>query len=178
MRTSSILTGGALALATGFGLAGPAAAAGSPAAAAASNPVVLQPNPVAPGGQFSVFDGGNCKGKEGLATFKTGVTGSSIPTVKLSMLKNEVGGVGTVPASTKPGSYEVSVVCDDGKGNVEGPFTGTLTVSAAHPKGAVKTGLGGTQDSGTNLAAGIGALGAAAVGGVWMARRRTASGRA
>ncbi|WP_405978190.1 hypothetical protein [Streptomyces sp. NBC_00158] len=170
MRTSSILTGGALVLAAGFGLAGPAAAA--------SNPVVIQPNPVAPGGQFSVFDGGNCKGKEGLATFKTGSTGSDIPTVKLATLKNEVGGVGTVPANTKPGSYEVSVVCDDGKGNVEGPFTGTLTVSAAHPKGAVKTGLGGTQGSGTNLAMGIGALGAAAVGGVLMVRRRSASGQA
>ncbi|MCM1965112.1 hypothetical protein [Streptomyces sp. G1] len=171
MRTSSILTGGALVLAAGFGLAGPASAA--------ANPVVIQPNPVAPGGQFSVFDGGNCKGKEGLATFKTGSTGSDIPTVKLSMLKNEVGGVGTVPANTKPGSYEVSVVCDDGKGNVEGPFNGTLTVAgAAHPKGAVKTGLGGAQDSGTNIAAGIGALGAAAVGGVWVMRRRAASDQA
>lgn len=113
MRTSSILTGGALVLAAGFGLAAPASAA--------ANPVVIQPNPVAPGGQFSVFDGGNCKGKEGLATFKTGATGSDIPTVKLATLKNEVGGVGTVPASTKPGAYEVSVVCDDGKGNVEVP---------------------------------------------------------
>ncbi|MFI9049025.1 hypothetical protein [Streptomyces sp. NPDC053427] len=74
--------------------------------------VVVQPDPVAPGGEFSVFDGGNCTGETGEATFE----GADIPKLKLSMLRNQVGGTGTVPRSVKPGRYTVTLTCGGGKG--------------------------------------------------------------
>ncbi|MFJ9417509.1 hypothetical protein ACIRPT_25505 [Streptomyces sp. NPDC101227] len=76
-----------------------------------ANPVVVQPDPVAPGDEFSVFDGGNCTGGSGEATFED----ADIPKLKLSMLRNQVGGTATVPRSLKPGAYTVTVTCGDGK---------------------------------------------------------------
>lgn len=141
-----------------------------------ANPVIVQPNPVAPGGQFSVFDGGNCTGTSGVATFRSKSGGSTIPSVTLSTLDNEVGGVGTVPEGTEPGAYEVSVTCQNGSAHKEGPFTGTLTVSSRTPRGGVQTGLGGgigMNPAETALGA---ALVAAALTGTVVLRRRRARG--
>ncbi|MFJ9410062.1 hypothetical protein [Streptomyces sp. NPDC101393] len=86
---------------------------GAAAASDGTNQVVVQPDPVTPGGEFSVFDGGNCPGGTGEAAFD----GAGIPTMKLSPLSNQVGGTGTVPEATKPGSYTVTVTCGAGGGS-------------------------------------------------------------
>ncbi|MDF9813394.1 hypothetical protein [Streptomyces sp. SPB162] len=141
-----------------------------------TNPVIVQPNPVAPGGQFSVFDGGNCTGTSGTATFRSKTGGSAIPPVTLSTLDNQVGGVGTIPEGTEPGEYEVSVTCQSGSAHKEGPFTGTLTVSSRTPRGGVQTGLGGgigMNPAETALGA---ALVAAALAGTVVLRRRRSRG--
>jgi hypothetical protein len=135
----------------------------------AGNPVVIQPDPVAPGGQFSVFDGGNCTGTTGVATFTSRSGGSAIPPVTLSTLSNQVGGVGTIPEGTEPGQYEVSVTCQK-----QGPFTGTFTVSSRTPRGAVQTGIGGgigMDPAETALGAAL--VAAALTGTVILGRRRT-----
>ncbi|WP_405740091.1 hypothetical protein OG422_04930 [Streptomyces sp. NBC_01525] len=95
---------GALAASLALTGAGPVLAAGD------AHRAVVQPDPVAPGEEFSVFDGGNCPGESGEATFD----GAGIPTMKLSMLRNQVGGTGRVPESAEPGSYKVTVVCGEG----------------------------------------------------------------
>ncbi|MFI9104436.1 hypothetical protein ACIGXA_28370 [Streptomyces fildesensis] len=141
-----------------------------------ANPVIVQPDPVAPGGQFSVFDGGNCTGTSGVATFRSASGGSAIPSVNLSSLSNQVGGVGTVPEGTEPGQYEVSVSCQNGSTGKKGPFTGTLTVSSRTPRGGVQTGLGGgigMDPAETALGA---ALVAAALTGTIVLGRRRARG--
>ncbi|MCM2428282.1 hypothetical protein [Streptomyces sp. RKAG337] len=141
-----------------------------------ANPVIVQPDPVAPGGQFSVFDGGNCSGTSGVATFRSASGGSAIPSVNLSTLSNQVGGVGTVPEGTEPGQYEVSVSCQKATTGKQGPFTGTLTVSSRTPKGGVQTGLGGgigMDPAETALGA---ALVAAALTGTIVLGRRRARG--
>ncbi|MEU3711324.1 hypothetical protein [Streptomyces catenulae] len=95
---------GALAASLALTGAGPVLAAGD------AHRAVVQPDPVAPGEEFSVFDGGNCPGESGEATFD----GAGIPTMKLSTLRNQVGGTARVPDSVEPGSYKVTVVCGDG----------------------------------------------------------------
>ncbi|TJZ41935.1 hypothetical protein FCH28_36095 [Streptomyces piniterrae] len=85
---------------------------GAVSGAAAADPgdpkqVVVQPDPVAPGGEFSLSDGGNCTGGTGEASFE----GGGIPKLPLSMRNNEFGGTGTVPETTRPGTYTVTVTC-------------------------------------------------------------------
>lgn len=202
MRSQHLLAGSALTAVIALGAAGAASAASpvpvtptdpvgpsssadlvaptaslAPASLApAANPVVIQPNPVAPGGQFSVFDGGNCTGTTGVATFRGGAAGSAIPAVTLSTLSNQVGGVGTVPEGTAPGDYQVSVVCQNGTA-MEGPFTGTLTVAATTPRGAVQTGLGGGIGMNpAETALGAALVAAALTGTVALGRRRARGG--
>ncbi|MFI7101573.1 hypothetical protein ACIBK8_19620 [Streptomyces sp. NPDC050161] len=97
---------GALAASVALTCVGPALAAGG------SDSVTIQPDPVSPGEEFSVFDGGRCPGGTGEATFD----GAGIPKMKLSMLSNQVGGTGTVPKATKPGTYTVTITCGGGGG--------------------------------------------------------------
>ncbi|MCZ4118902.1 hypothetical protein [Streptomyces sp. H39-S7] len=142
-----------------------------------ANPVIVQPNPVAPGGQFSVFDGGNCTGTSGVATFRSTAGGSVIPPVTLSMLDNQVGGVGTIPEGTQPGEYEVTVTCKNGSAPKEGSFTGTLTVSSRTPRGGVQTGLGGGIGMNpAETALGAALVAAALTGTVVLRRRRRTRG--
>ncbi|MFJ9850956.1 hypothetical protein [Streptomyces sp. NPDC101150] len=156
-----------------------------------ANPVVVQPDPVAPGDEFSVFDGGNCTGGSGEATFED----ADIPKLKLSMLRNQVGGTATVPRSLKPGAYTVTVTCGDGKDGELAPqsdaereargdggaghghgepgtgahgrarltFTGTLTVSGGARTGAGAD-VGADPDAGAESHADAGPKGAADAG--------------
>ncbi|UGY92481.1 hypothetical protein [Streptomyces gobiensis] len=128
MRIHTLAAAGALSTVIALGTATPAVA---------GSDIIIQPNPVAPGGDFSVFDGGNCTTDTGRATFKPPEGGVGLPDVEMGMLANMVGGTGKVPTDAKPGQYEVSVTC-----GTEGPFLGTLTVTGASrtakPTGAPK----------------------------------------
>ncbi|MCZ7417588.1 hypothetical protein [Streptomyces sp. WMMC897] len=87
--------------------------------------VVVQPSRVAPGDDFSVFDGGNCAAENATASFIPPPDGSRLPDLDLKPLANMVGATGTLPKDTAPGFYKVAVECADG----EGPFTGSFTVT-------------------------------------------------
>ncbi|MFI0715767.1 hypothetical protein ACH4SK_35130 [Streptomyces inhibens] len=84
-----------------------AVAEAAPAAGSSSHAVVVQPDPVAPGTAFSVYDGGNCSGDTAEATFDS----ADIPTMQLSTLSDQVGGTAIMPEGTAPGSYTVTVTC-------------------------------------------------------------------
>lgn len=165
-RAAAATVFGAAALA-GLGAAGAAHAA-------APNPIIIQPNPVAPGGYISVFDGGNCDfPATGTATFQTS-GGVSIPSITLGPLQNMIGGQGQIPANVPPGSYQVSVTCTTASGS-EGPFTGTLTVQSGastgvNPNGGAKTGDGASLTTPGGLAEGIALI--VAGGGAWFLLRR------
>jgi hypothetical protein len=72
----------------------------------------------------------------------------------------------TVPASQRPGTYDIQVNCSGG----DAPGA-RLTVS---PRGAIAGGSGLDADNGGLIAAGVGTLAAATAGGFWLMRRREA----
>ncbi|RPK65289.1 hypothetical protein EES43_08290 [Streptomyces sp. ADI96-02] len=89
----------------------------------------------------------------------------------------------TVPHETRPGSYEIVVSCDNGKeavGDLE-VIGGGRPERPDHerpdqerPSGHVRTGVGGSvRPDSTQVALGVGVIGMAAVGGLWLLRRRT-----
>ncbi|MDH6110745.1 hypothetical protein P3T36_003114 [Kitasatospora sp. MAP12-15] len=119
MRARHFVGGGVLAVAAALGAA--------TAASAAGNPVVIQPNAVTPGSQFTVFDGGNCDSSGGTARFSSREhAGEDIPAVQLGSLRGLVGAVATVPEQARPGVYQVSIQC---KTVTESQLTATFTVS-------------------------------------------------
>ena len=82
--------------------------------------------------------------------------------------KEVVVGQFRVPEHAKAGSYWISVACDNGK-----TARGDLTVKHRSPSGHVQTGVGGSIGPDTaQVTAGAAVLAAAAVGGVWLLRRR------
>ncbi|MEU7386294.1 hypothetical protein [Streptomyces tanashiensis] len=82
--------------------------------------------------------------------------------------KEVVVGQFRVPEHVKAGSYWISVACDNGK-----TARGDLTVKHRSPSGHVQTGVGGSIGPDTaQVTAGAAVLAAAAVGGVWLLRRR------
>lgn len=143
--------------------------------AAGANPVIIQPNPVAPGGTISVFDGGNCDfPSTGTVTFQAS-GGVGIPSISLSPLQNMIGGQGQIPASVAPGSYQVSVTCTTPGGRNEGPFTGTLTVQSGastgvNPGGGAQTGDGASLATPGGLTQGVALV--AAGGAAWSLLRK------
>lgn len=165
--TAAVLGGALLA---SFGTAGPAGAA-------VPNPIIIQPNPVAPGGTISVFDGGNCDyPSTGTVTFQTG-SGPGIPVITIGPLQNMIGGTGQVPANVPPGNYQVSLSCttSNEEKKKEGPFNGTLVIKSGasngvNPNGGAKTGDGASLTTPGGLAEGIALM----VGGgaMWFLIRR------
>ncbi|PYC84419.1 hypothetical protein C7C46_08015 [Streptomyces tateyamensis] len=175
MRARHFAAGSLLALALGLAAAAPAAA----------NPVVIEPDPVTPGSQFAVFDGGNCDSAGGTATFRSREQGGGtedIPAVKLGSLRGLVGAIATVPEHARPGVYDVTVQCTT---VTKSQVTTTFTVhgdpgrgdheEAGHlaPQGPSHAGLGG--GSGVDLPealAGVTLLGTATAAVVHHHRRR------
>ncbi|GHH83951.1 hypothetical protein [Streptomyces capitiformicae] len=82
-----------------------------------------------------------------------------------------------VPPSAQPGTYEIVATCADGDRRVAGDLVvtlaGTRMAPAAHPRGSVKTGVGGALGPDpVQTAAGVVALAVAAAGGTWLLHRR------
>ncbi|MFC9246369.1 hypothetical protein ACFT7S_20980 [Streptomyces sp. NPDC057136] len=96
--------------------------------------------------------------------------------------KKVVVGQFTVPHDTKPGTYGIGVSCDNGKeagGDLEVTAGGgshkpdPLRPDRDQPAGHVRTGVGGSVGPDTTqIAAGVGVIAAAAVGGALLMRRR------
>lgn len=172
-RTAIALGGSVLAT---LCAAGPALASGG--GGGVNNSIIIQPNPVAPGGTISVFDGGNCDyPSTGTVTFQTGSV-PGIPAITIGPLKSMIGGTGQVPKNIAPGSYQVTLICSSDSGKKQGPFYGTLVVAngasnGVNPNGGAGTGDGASLTTPGGLAEGIGLV--ATGGAAWfLLRRRTA----
>lgn len=156
-------------------LAGPALAAACVGAAAApatraADPGMLTLSPSSTTAGASVSASTTACGKRGHGTGDAESLGAD--GFDLAPGAGEGAAVGrfTVPEDTEPGTYTVSVLCDNGK-----KAFGDLVVRAHghEPSGHVKTGVGGSVGPDiTQIAAGAAVLAAAAVGGTWLLRRR------
>ncbi|MBR7835122.1 hypothetical protein KDL01_17745 [Actinospica durhamensis] len=171
-RTAIVLGGSALAA---LCTAGPALASGGGGSGGVNNSIIIQPNPVAPGGNISVFDGGNCDfPSTGTVTFQTNSV-PGIPAITIGPLKSMIGGTGQVPKNIAPGSYQVTLICTSSIGKKQGPFYGTLVVAngasnGVNPSGGAKTGDGASLTTPGGLAEGAAMV--ATGGGVWFLLRR------
>ncbi|CAM5733335.1 hypothetical protein [Streptomyces hirsutus] len=80
-----------------------------------------------------------------------------------------------VPPGAQPGTYEITATCEAGGQRVTGDLVVSLTPAAqqVHPRGSVKTGVGGALGPDpVQTAAGVAALAVAAAGGTWLLHRR------
>ncbi|MFJ9621946.1 hypothetical protein [Streptomyces sp. NPDC101181] len=94
-------------------------------------------------------------------------------TVRPTTHKEDSVGQFTVPHDTSAGTYEVFVFCYNGK-----EAAGDLKIIGGgkheKPSGHVRTGVGGSvEPNSTQVALGVGVIGLAAVGGLWLLRRRS-----
>ncbi|MEU5013885.1 hypothetical protein AB0G35_27015 [Streptomyces sp. NPDC021749] len=78
----------------------------------ASGAVTVQPERVAPGGAFSVYDGGLCAGGSAEARFDS----PDIPAVRLAPMGSRAGTTAVLPQGVTAGTYRVTVVCGGGTG--------------------------------------------------------------
>ncbi len=175
-RTAIVLGGSALAALCTAGSA--LASDGGGGGDGVNSSIIIQPNPVAPGGTISVFDGGNCDyPSTGTVTFQTNSV-PGIPAITIGPLKSMIGGTGQVPKNIAPGSYQVSLSCTSNNGKKQGPFNGTLVVAAGastgvNPSGGAQTGDGASLTTPGGLAEGVALV--ATGGGVWFLLRRRAA---
>ncbi|MFG3118834.1 hypothetical protein ACGF4C_31235 [Streptomyces sp. NPDC048197] len=91
---------------------GAASKAASGLAPDASGAVTVQPERVAPGGAFSVYDGGVCAGGTAEARFDS----PDIPALRLSATAGQAGGTAVLPRGVAAGTYRVTVVCGGATG--------------------------------------------------------------
>ncbi|MDX3453263.1 hypothetical protein PV396_15090 [Streptomyces sp. ME02-8801-2C] len=91
-----------------------------------------------------------------------------------------------VPPGAQPGTYEIVARCDreGGGSQVSGDLVVTLTSTRepvrppVHPRGSVKTGVGGALGPDpVQTAGGVAALAVAAAGGTWLLHRRARGDR-
>ncbi|NEB04305.1 hypothetical protein [Streptomyces sp. SID13726] len=164
--TARLLTGSALAV----------AAAGlvcAPAYAGDADGLEVFPSSVVPGGQVTVNTAA-C-GDEGTAAGDASAVGAGSFTLAPSTHEGDAIGQFRVPPSAQPGTYEIAATCAEGRRRVTGDLVVTLTSQRqpVHPRGSVKTGVGGALGPDpVQTAAGVAALAVAAAGGTWLLHRR------
>ncbi|MEU2229812.1 MULTISPECIES: hypothetical protein [Streptomyces] len=126
----------------------------------------INPSSVSPGETVTVNT--LACGKHGHGVGDANSLGAGEFQLKPSTHKEVVVGQFEVPEHVKAGSYWISVACDNGK-----TARGDLWVKHRSPSGHVQTGVGGSVGPDTaQVTAGAAVLAAAAVGGVWLLRRR------
>ncbi|MEU6989393.1 hypothetical protein ABZ953_01870 [Streptomyces sp. NPDC046465] len=188
MRKSRLLTGTALAVAVG--------ALALPAASAAPGPpagdLQIQPATVTPGSPVTVHT--TACGPGGTATGDASAVGAGRFTLAPGAHAESgeaTAGRFEVPPSAQPGTYEIVAKCSGSGGSgakdkqVAGDLMVTITSTAAagelpqrHPRGHVKTGVGGALGPDpVQTAAGVAALAVAAAGGTWLLHRRARGDR-
>ncbi|WP_406157296.1 hypothetical protein OG806_17015 [Streptomyces sp. NBC_00882] len=163
--TARLLTGSALVVAAGLVCA--------PAYAGDSDGLEIFPSSAVPGGQVTVNtaacgDGGTAQGD-------ASAVGADSFTLAPSTHEGDAIGQFRVPPSAQPGTYEIAATCAEGSRRVTGDLVVTLTSQrqSVHPRGSVKTGVGGALGPDpVQTAAGVAALAVAAAGGTWLLHRR------
>ncbi|WP_151481316.1 hypothetical protein [Streptomyces albicerus] len=179
MRTARLLTGTALAVAAAGLAAAPAygAASGYSSASASPDPGSLEvyPATVAPGAEV-IVNTAAC-GVEDTVSGDAGAVGAGAFTLVPSAHEGNAVGQFRVPPSAQPGTYEIVARCSSGT-RMAGDLVITLTSTRegrqqVHPRGSVKTGVGGALGPDpVQTAAGVAALAVAAAGGTWLLHRR------
>ena len=164
--TVRLLTGSALAVAT-------AGLVCAPAYAGDVNGLEVFPSSVVPGGQVTVNTAA-CGGG-GTAVGDASAVGAGSFTLAPSTHEGDAIGQFQVPPSAQPGTYEIAASCAQDGRRVTGDLVVTLTSGRqpVHPRGSVKTGVGGALGPDpVQTAAGVAALAVAAAGGTWLLHRR------
>ncbi|KUO22221.1 hypothetical protein [Streptomyces dysideae] len=165
-RTARLLTGTALAVAT-------AGAVAVPAYGGDDGGLAVFPASVVPGGQVTVNTVACADGDT--AAGDASAVGAGSFTVAPSTQGHDATGRFRVPPSAHPGTYEIVATCTEGGRRVNGDLVVTLTSQRGqvHPRGSVKTGVGGALGPDpVQTAAGVAALAVAAAGGTWLLHRR------
>ncbi|WP_167532681.1 hypothetical protein [Streptomyces alboniger] len=189
MRNARLLSGTALAVAAAGVLAAPAPASAAPASAAPAGGLEVQPSTVTPGSTVTVRT--TACGSGGTATGDASAVGAGTFTLAPGARPEDVAGRFEVPPSAQPGTYEIVAKCSGSGGaavrnkQVAGDLVVTITSTAAaaeqprpHPRGHVKTGVGGALGPDpVQTAAGVAALAVAAAGGTWLLHRRARGDR-
>lgn len=164
-RTARLVTGTALAVAA-------AGLATAPAYGGATGSLEVYPSTVVPGGDVTVNT--SACGADGTAAGDASAVGAGSFTLAPSAHEEDVIGQFRVPPSAQPGTYEIVAKCPGGR-QVTGDLMVTLTSTREqiHPRGHVKTGVGGALGPDpVQTAAGVAALAVAAAGGTWLLHRR------
>ncbi|NGO12036.1 hypothetical protein G5C60_31640 [Streptomyces sp. HC44] len=168
MRTTRLLTGTALAVAA-------AGLTTAPAYGADTGTLEVYPSTATPGTEVTVNTAA-C-GADGAMTGDAGAVGAGAFTLTPSAHERNAVGRFRVPPSAQPGTYEIVARCSGGT-RLTGDLTVTLTSAKeageqVHPRGSVKTGVGGALGPDpVQTAAGVAALAVAAAGGTWLLHRR------
>ncbi|MDH6215527.1 hypothetical protein [Streptomyces pseudovenezuelae] len=165
-RTARLLTGTALAVAA-------AGLVAAPAHGADGGSLEVYPSSVVPGDQVTV-DTAAC-GEGGTAAGDASAVGAGAFTLAPSTPEGDAIGQFKVPPSAQQGTYEIVAECAEGGRQVSGDLVVTLTPvrGQVHPRGSVKTGVGGALGPDpVQTAAGVAALAVAAAGGTWLLHRR------
>ncbi|MEU5519644.1 hypothetical protein ACIQCD_23370 [Streptomyces sp. NPDC093250] len=165
------LTGAALAVAAAGLLAAPAYAV--EARGTVAGDLELYPSSVVPGAQVTANTAA-C-GDEDTAGGDASAVGAGRFTLTPSTHERNAIGQFQVPPSAQPGMYEIVATCAGSGRRVAGDLLVTLTPESqqVHPRGSVKTGVGGALGHDpVQTAAGVTALAVAAAGGTWLLHRR------
>ncbi|WP_432157872.1 hypothetical protein [Streptomyces sp. bgisy153] len=165
-RTVRLLTGTAFAV---------TALSGAVAHAHAGDPGGLEvyPSMAVPGGQVTVNT--DACGEGGTAAGEAGAVGAGRFSLAPTTHEDDAIGQFTVPPGAQPGTYEIVATCAASGRRVTGDLIVTLVPSRrqVHPRGSVKTGVGGALGPDpVQTAAGVAALAVAAAGGTWLLHRR------
>ena len=163
--TARLLTGSALVVAAGLVCA--------PAYAGDSDGLEVFPSSAVPGGGVTVNT--TACGDSGTAEGDASAVGADSFTLAPSTHEGDAIGEFRVPPSAQPGTYEIAATCAEGGRRVTGDLVVTLTSQRqpVHPRGSVKTGVGGALGPDpVQTAAGVAALAVAAAGGTWLLHRR------
>ncbi|MFH8792717.1 hypothetical protein [Streptomyces sp. NPDC017941] len=161
----------------------------APAAAAPADGLEVSPATVTPGTSVTVHTAA-CGGSGGGATGDASAVGAGTFALAPGKAARALSGRFDVPPSAQPGTYEIVARCAGSGGRqVAGDLSVTLTSTApargeqpvpvpVHPKGHVKTGVGGALGPDpVKTAAGVGVLAVAAAGGTWLLHRRARGDR-
>ncbi|MGW1538698.1 hypothetical protein ACWCPM_00100 [Streptomyces sp. NPDC002309] len=165
-RTARLLTGTALAVAT-------TAFIGAPVYGADGGRLEVFPSTAVPGGDVTVNTAA-C-GQDGTAEGDASAVGAGRFTLAPSTHEGDAIGQFRVPPSAQPGTYEIVAKCPGGGPEVRGDLVVVMESARGyvHPKGIVKTGVGGALGSDpVQTAAGVAALAVAGAGGTWLLHRR------